>query len=270
MAVTVPVFVNRWGVVGSSYANVLGQFIIAACFIVALIVRWRRDGDGRSMRPRWSVINKQLVLGRDLIARSLSFQAAFISAAVVAGRFGPASLAAHQVLLQLWNFLTLVLDSVAIAAQALVGAALGAGQPVRARRVGVIVLRFSMGASSLIAVGLAVGCVALPRLFSSDAHVLSAMASPWWLLILLTLLGGVVFALDGVLLGASDVQFLRNATIVSALVGFLPMVWLSLWLDWGLMGVWCGLLAFVFLRMVAVVWRFIGTAWQRVEDTQSE
>ncbi|KAB3523363.1 MATE family efflux transporter [Corynebacterium sp. zg254] len=261
MAVTVPVAVRHYGMVGSAYANVLGELIVATCFLIALVLRWRAVGDGRSMAPQWPIIKAQLVLGRDLIARSLSFQVAFISAASVAGSFGAASLAAHQILLQLWNFLTLVLDSVAIAAQALVGAALGARQWLHARRVGVIVLRFSMVASVVIAVGLAAGASVLPRLFSSDAEVLDAMSVPWWMLVVLALLGGVVFALDGVLLGASDVAFLRTATIVSALVGFLPVVWLAKVFDWGLPGVWCGLVAFVAVRLVAVVWRFRGDAW---------
>lgn len=65
-------------------------------------------------------------MGRDLLARSLAFQACFVSAAAVAARF-VAAVAAHQVVLQLWSFLALVLDSLAIAAQSLVGAALGAG-----------------------------------------------------------------------------------------------------------------------------------------------
>lgn len=261
MAVTVPVFVNKFGLVGSAYANVLGEWIIALLFLGALWLHWKCEGDGRSMAPNLSVIKPQLLMGRDLIVRSLSFQVAFISAVAVAGRMGSASLAAHQVLLQLWNFLTLLLDSVAIAAQALVGAALGAKSAVAARKVAAQVIRFSVGASVVLAAALALGASFVPRLFTPDERVLDAMAAPWWMLIVLVLMGGVVFALDGVLLGASDVTFLRNATIFSVVVGFIPLVWLSLVFDWGLTGVWCGLLAFIFLRLVAVWWRYKGDAW---------
>lgn len=261
MIITVPLFVSRFGLVGSAYANVLGEVIIAACFIAALAVYWRQHGDGRSPWPRWSVISKQLALGRDLIARSLSFQVAFISAAAVAGRMGAAPLAAHQILLQLWNFLTLVLDSVAIAAQALVGAALGAGARERARSVGNQVIRFSVLASIVLAAGLVMGTSVVPGLFTTDGDVLAVIGGPWWMLVLLVLLGGVVFALDGVLLGAADVAFLRTATIVSVVVGFIPVVWLAYALNWGLVGVWCGILGFLILRFVAVVWRYRGDRW---------
>ena len=74
-----------------------------------------------------TVLRAQVVMGRDLLVRTLAFQACFVSAAAVAARFGAAAVAAHQVVLQLWSFLALVLDSLAIAAQSLVGAALGAG-----------------------------------------------------------------------------------------------------------------------------------------------
>jgi putative MATE family efflux protein len=271
MAVTVPLAVGRWGLVGSAYANVLGETLTALGFLWALVHTWREVGDDRGTRPSWRVIRPQLAMGRDLVLRSLSFQVAFLSAAAVAGRMGASSLAAHQILLQVWNFLTLVLDSVAVAAQALVGAALGSGSASAARRVGRTVLRFSVGAGAVLAVAVAVGGAVLPGAFTSDAAVLAAMGAPgglppwgpWWILAVMVLAGGVVFALDGVLLGAGDVAYLRTATIVSVVLGFIPGVWLAWFADLGLTGVWYGLLAFIGVRLVAVVWRFRSGRWVR-------
>lgn len=263
MVVTVPWAVDRYGLVGSAYANVLGEVITATCFVVAVIVTWRKVGDERSVRPSWAVIRPQLSMGRDLILRSMSFQVAFVSAAAVAGRMGDSSLAAHQVMLQLWNFLTLVLDSVAVAAQALVGAALGSASVRSAWQVGHRVLRFSVGAGLVLAALLAIGAFFIPGVFTADEAVLSTMWGPWWILVAMVGLGGVVFAIDGVLLGAGDVAFLRTASIVSVLAGFLPGVWLSWIFDLGLTGVWCGLLAFIVIRLAAVVWRYRSGQWVR-------
>ena len=265
MVITVPLAVHRWGVVGSAIANVLGEVIIASGFLWALMRFWRVQGDDRSMSPRWTIIKPQLLMGRDLIARSLSFQVAFLSAAAVAGRIEPAALAAHQVMLQLWNFLTLVLDSVAIAAQSLVGAALGARRIADARKTARTVLKFSVVASLILAAMFAVGAGMIPRWFTPDASVLQEIQAPWWILVGLIVMGGVVFALDGVLLGAADVTFLRNATLASVVIGFIPIVWLSLAFDWGLVGVWCGLAAFIAIRLMAVVFRYRGTAWHPEE-----
>jgi Na+-driven multidrug efflux pump len=74
----------------------------------------------------------------------------------------------------------------------------------------------------------------------------------------------VVFALDGVLLGAGDATYLRNTTMAAGLLGFLPVIWLSLVFDWGIVGIWCGLSAFILLRLVAVSTRALSGRWARV------
>jgi putative MATE family efflux protein len=179
----------------------------------------------------------------------------------VAARFGAAALAAHQVVLQVWNFLALVLDSLAIAAQALVGAALGAGRSADATWVARRVTVFSMTAAGALAAVLAAGARVLPGLFTDDRSVLAAIAVPWWFLVVQLPVAGIVFALDGVLLGAGDAAFMRTATVVSALVGFLPLIWLSLAFRWGLPGIWSGLSAFIVLRLVFVGWRAASGRW---------
>jgi Na+-driven multidrug efflux pump len=70
-----------------------------------------------------------------------------------------------------------------------------------------------------------------------------------------------VFALDGVLIGAGDVKYMRNMTIVAGLFGFLPAVWLALLLHLGLGGVWAGLTLFIVVRFVALVTRVRGDRW---------
>lgn len=264
-AVAVPLLVARLGLIGSAWANLIGVCITSTLFLLCL----RRFHRG-SWTPRPRVMFKQLVLGRDLIARSLSFQVAFLSAAAVASRYGAPVLAAHQILLQIWNFLALVLDSLAIAAQALTGAALGAGSVRIARLTGRRIVQYSFGFSVVLAAVFFLGRGVMPRWFTQATPVLDAMSDAWLMLIVLILLGGIVFALDGVLLGASDAAFLRTASIASVVLGFLPVVWISLWLHGGLVGVWWGILAFIGIRLVAVVWRFQSGAWATTSPGESE
>lgn len=259
-AILIPVLVARYGLEGSAMANVIGLTITSVCFLVAL----HREHEG-SWAPQWSIMKRQLVMGRDLILRSLSFQVAFVSAAAVAARFGTSSLAAHQIMLQLWNFITLVLDSLAIAAQALTGAALGRGTVGVAKQVGVRVTAYSMVFAGALGLVFAVLAGVIPRIFTRDADVLATLSTPWWLMIIMIVLGGVVFALDGVLLGAGDAAYLRTITIASVLIGFLPGVWISYAVDGGLTGIWIGLLAFIAIRLAAVVWRFRSMRWAVVD-----
>lgn len=257
-AILLPLLVSRWGLVGSAVANVTGMGITAALFFAELY----RQHTG-SWAPRWEVIRRQLVLGRDLILRSLSFQVSLLAAAAVAGRFGPAALAGHQIMLQLWNFLTLVLDSLAIAAQTLTGAALGTGKVERAKAVGAAVTRYSVGFSLVLATVFALLGHPIQALFTQDPEVFGALRVPWWLMIAMIITGGVVFALDGVLLGAGDAAFLRNLTIGAVLGGFLPLTLLSVRFGWGLAGIWAGQLAMVLIRLAGVVARFRSMRWAR-------
>ncbi|WP_067827570.1 MATE family efflux transporter [Nocardia inohanensis] len=243
---------------GSAIANLVGQSLTGMLFLGAL-VRARVP-----LAPHVEIMKAQLVLGRDLIVRSFAFQACFVSAAAVAARFGAASVAAHQLVLQLWNFLTLALDALAIAAQTLVGAALGAGNARGAAGLARRITAWSTAFSVVLAAVFAAGYSVIPRLFTDDPAVLDRTHVVWWFFIAIIPIGGVVFALDGVLLGAGDAAFLRNATLGSALLGFLPMIWLSLANDWGIGGIWTGLVAFLVLRLIAVCWRALSGRWATV------
>lgn len=141
------------------------------------------------------------------------------------------------------------------------GAALGAGARSDAKRLAWQITAWS----TVFATGLALvflgGGDAIPALFTSDPGVLEQIDVAWWFFVALLPVAGVVFALDGVLLGAGDAAFLRTATLASALFGFLPVVWCSLVWDWGLAGIWTGLTVFVVFRMAAVVWRTRSGRW---------
>ena len=188
----------RMGLAGSATANLAGQLVSGGLFLNSLV---RQQVP---LTPQPEVMRDQLRLGRDLIMRSFAFQACFVSAGAVASRFGAASVAAHQLVLQLWNFLSLTLDSLAIAAQTLVGAALGAGQAAGAQRLARRVTAWSTLFAVVLAVIFAAGSVLVPEVFTRDAQVLDRVHVIWWFFVPLIPVAGVVFALDGVLLGAGD------------------------------------------------------------------
>lgn len=167
----------RWRLTGSAVANLVGQWLAALLFAGALLA------ERVSLRPDRAVLGAQLMMARDLIVRTLAFQVCYVSAAAVAARFGAAALAAHQVVLQLWGLLALVLDSLAIAAQSLVGAALGAGDAGHAKAVAWRVTAFSLLAAGILAAALGLGSSVLPGLFTDDRSVLAAIGVPWWFMV---------------------------------------------------------------------------------------
>ncbi len=243
------------GLVGSAWANLGAQIVAAAFFLRAL----RREAPG--VRPDLAVMRAQLVVGRDLIVRAAAFQAAFMVAAGVAARMGTAQIAAHQIGMQLWEFTALLLDSFAIAAQSLVGASLGGRDARLARQLAGQVVRWSAGAGAAFAAVYAAGWWLIPRLFTSSppvwhqAHVLW----PWFVVMLPA--AGVVFGLDGVLIGAGDIAFLRTITLVAALGGFVPLTLAAAHWGWGIGGVWAGLTAFIVVRLIGMVTRARTDRW---------
>lgn len=260
-AILLPLLVHQFGLVGSAVANVIGMGITATLFVGALVKEHR--GADTGWRPQWNVIGQQLLLGRDLILRSASFQISLLAATAVAGRFGVFALAAHQILLQLWNFLSLVLDSLAIAAQTLTGAALGQGNVERARGTGAAVTGYATVFAVVLAGVFLVFAGQIQSIFTHDPGMADALTVPWRWLVAMIVVGGAVFALDGVLLGASDAVFLRNLSIGAMLGGFLPLTLLSMWLGWGLPGVWAGYFVSVVMRLAGVLWRFRSMKWAR-------
>ncbi|GAB2667541.1 MATE family efflux transporter [Saccharopolyspora gloriosae] len=256
-ALLCPLFVYPlgWGLEGSAVANLIGQSISAALFLRALVVE--RAG----LRPDPATMRAQLGMGRDLVLRTLAFQACFLSATSVAARTGADSAAAHQVVWQLWSFLALVLDSLAIAAQSLVGAALGGGAAQRAKGLARQISWYGLAFGVLLGAVFAALATVLPKVFTSDAAVLAQLPSAWWFFVLQQPVAGVVFALDGVFLGAGDARYLRTATMLSAAVGYLPLIWLSLAFGWGLAGIWTGLSLFMLLRLITLLLRARSGKW---------
>lgn len=248
------------GLVGSAIANVVGQVAGAGLFLGAL-ARERAAVPGLSLRPVPALLRAQVVLGRDLVARTLAFQACFLSAVAVAARFGAPAVAAHQIVMQLWAFMALVLDAVAIAAQSLVGAALGRADTRRARSLARQVAGYGLVLGTAFGAVFAALSGVLPAVFTDDRAVLALVGVPWWFFAALQPVGGVVFALDGVLLGAGDAAFLRTSTLLAAVGGFLPLVWVSLVAGWGLAGIWTGLTVFMLVRLAAVTLRARSGRW---------
>jgi putative MATE family efflux protein len=243
------------GLSGSAIANVAAQVLGGGWFLWALHRR------GVARRPDWTIMRAQLVIGRDLLVRSAAFQVAFLSAAGVAARMGTAQIGAHQIALQLWEFTALLLDSFAIAAQSLVGAALGGADPALARRTAWQVARYGLWAGLGFAGVLAAGWVAIPALFTSSAAVRDQAHLIWPWFVGMQPAAGVVFALDGVLIGAGDIAFLRTITVVAAVGAFAPLNLAALQWGWGISGVWAGLTAFIVVRLVGMVLRTRGDRW---------
>ncbi len=173
---------------------------------------------------------------------------------------GEAPLAAHQVAFRLFIFLALVLDAIAIAGQIMVGRSLGAGDARGAYAAAARMIFWSVAVGVLFAAGLLAGTGIIPRAFTGDPAVIEQARALWPLFVLMQPIGAAVFALDGILIGASDTHFLKWS-MVAALAVFAPLALAALSLGLGVVGLWAALNVLMAVRLVTCGARFLGRRW---------
>ena len=252
-----------WGLAGSAWATVVAQLGMGVAFVAALL-----RAPATSRRPSLARMRPMARIGSEIFVRTTALYASFLVAGAVLARVGNDSLAAHQVAFQLFVFLALVLDAVAIAGQVIVGRSLGAGDADEAYRAARRMIELSIAAGAVFAVVMLALTEVLPRAFTSDADVIGELHKIWPLFALMQPANGAVFALDGILIGAGDTRFLMWGMLGASLLVFVPIALASLALDFGIVGVWCGLLGLIAARLVTCGWRFRGRRWAIVGATR--
>ena len=250
------VYVFHWGIAGSAAGTAIAQAGMGIAFVVELL---RPHAESR--RPRVAEMRPMMRVGRQIFVRTTALYASFLVAASVLARIGDAQLGAHQIAFQLFVFLALLLDAVAIAGQVIVGRMLGAGDAQGAHEAAARMIWWSVGIGALFAAVLLPLADVIPRAFTGDPAVIHQAKLVWPLFALMQPLAGAVFALDGILIGASDTAYLMWSMLAASLFVYVPIAVLSLELGWGIVGVWVGLVALIGGRLAFLGYRFVGRRW---------
>lgn len=256
-----------WGIAGSAAGTVIAQWGMVAVYLVVVARHARRVG--ASAWPHHAGVLRGAASGGWLFLRTVSLRASLLLATWAATSLGSDELAAYQVAITLYFTLGFALDALAIAAQALIGKGLGAGDVAQVRAVLRRCVQWGLGAG--VALGALVVATAwvLPMLFTSSAEVAALLPPSLVVLGLSAPLGGLVFVLDGVLIGAGDARYLAWTGLVN-LAAFVPLALGTVWwadaaglpgaaaLAWLTAAFAIGYLA---ARAVTLSLRAHGTAW---------
>jgi len=246
----------HWGIAGSAWGTVVAQAAMGVTFLWLLGARDRA-------RPLvdWRILRSLARTSAEITVRTGALYVAFLLAGAVLARIGAASLAAHQIVFQLWNILAYALDALAIAAQVLVSHALARRDRARARQVATRTIVWSFAVGTLFGLVMLALIGVLPHVFTGDARVLNRVHAVWWIFAAMQPVNGIVFALDGILIGAQDTRFLAWTMVPCTALGFAPLALLALHDHWGIVGVWLAIFAFVAARLLAAGLRFLGDRW---------
>lgn len=249
-----------FGIGASALASVIAQWGVAITFVLFIA----RDVERLSvtLRPALRGIITQLRVGVDLLIRTFSLRAALLVATGVAAGMGTMTLAAHQITFEVWNFLAMVLDSIAIAAQAMIGRLLGQGRGPDAFRVGKRMMWWATVIGVATALVVAASSPILGRLFSSDPAVLAVTSSLLLVAAACQPINSIALTLDGILIGAGDTLFLAVSMAIASAVFIILALTVGathlgiLWL-WGSLGV------LMTIRAVTLGARFRSGRWAR-------
>ncbi|SMY12530.1 MATE family efflux transporter [Brevibacterium jeotgali] len=247
------------GIAGSAVGSVIAQ---AAMAVVILCIAFRAAArHGASLWPQWSGVWSSARTSGWLVVRSAALRAALILLVFEATGLGTQQLAAVQVVQTLFFAVALALDALAIAGQALIALRLGAEDVPGVQRITARLVRWGVGFGIVCALLIAAGAAWIPFAFTGDPAVRSLLTSLLLVFAVSLPLAGIVFVLDGVLLGAEDAQYLALAQVVSFAVFAVIL--------YGAMAVWPNaltawaafVLGFLGARGVTLGARARGRAW---------
>ena len=254
----------HWGIAGSAWGTVIAQTGMAVALVTVLVVKARARR--ASLRPHPARVLTAARTGVPLLVRTLALRAVLLLTTWVAASLGDVTLAAHQVALTIWSFLAFALDALAIAAQAIVGRALGAGDRTGVRASMATMTRWGVwGGVGMGAVVMALHGV-IPPLFTPDPAVQEALSAALLVVGIGQAVSGYVFVLDGVLIGAGDGVWLAWGMVVT-LVAYLPILLLvrsagpSGSASHDVTALWLAFTGFMVIRAVVLGWRARHDDW---------
>lgn len=214
------------GILGAGVGLSIAQTLMATMLVVRVAKGARARGVG--LLPSGTGVLSAAGEGFPLFIRTVSLRIALLATVAVATRSGTLALAGHQVVNSIWMIAAFALDALAIAAQSMVGVALGAG---RQQELHSLVRRLSLwglGAAAIIGTVVAAASPSIPWLFGTDAEMHMVAGRALLVAGLLMPISGVVFILDGVLIGAGEGKYLAKLGVVT-LALYLPALGCLMW-----------------------------------------
>lgn len=246
------------GIAGSAWGTVIAQWGMAAVYLTVVVRGARRHG--ASLRPDAGGIRASAQAGVPLLVRTLSLRAILMIATAVAARLGDADIAAHQIILSLWSLLAFALDAIAIAGQAIIGRYLGADDAEGARGACRRMVEWGIAVGVVLGILVVVTRPVFLPLFTSDSVVKDAALPALVIVALSQPISGIVFVLDGVLMGAGDGPYLAWAMVITLAV-FTPVALLVPTLGGGLTALWGAMTLMMAVRMLTLWVRARSGRW---------
>lgn len=250
------------GVAGSALGTVIAETLMAVIYVIVAMQAASAHGISLSFgigKPREALVASSL-----MILRTVTLRIALLLLMWAGAQLGVSELATLQVTYTVYNVLVFTLDALAIAAQAIIGHDLGAGRAAEVKRLTRLMVWWGIGLGVVLMVIMAALSPILGYVFVNEFAVLDMLPSAFITMAIFLPIGGVVFVLDGVLIGAGDLKYLAIVGIFP-LVAFIALVFIVLGLDvhgaYAVNMLWCAFGGYLIGRGITLVGRVVGDRW---------
>ncbi|WP_446685266.1 MATE family efflux transporter [Jiella pacifica] len=204
-----------WGIPGVAFGTVCGE--AAGCAAGLAVIASLRSG--RLPRPaeifERTGFRQMLGVNRDIMIRSFCLLAGFLLFTRLSATFGPVTLAANGLLMNVFATGSHFLDGVATASEQLAGMAVGARQRLAFDRTVRLTCLWGVG------VGLGLAAIvffcgeALIDFLTTDPQVRAAARAFLAFAALTPLVGALAFVMDGIFIGATWSRAMRDMMVIS-------------------------------------------------------
>ncbi|SHI43490.1 putative efflux protein, MATE family [Pseudozobellia thermophila] len=248
-------FIEPMYLEGAAWASLMAQAVMAVMAFVLLLAK--TDISLRLRLPVHSELGRLVVMSLNLFVRALALNTALILAVREATALGPQYIGAHTIAINIWLFSAFFIDGYAAAGNIMGGRLLGARDYDGLWRLARKVVKYGLAISLGLVVAGFLFYKPIGYLFSKEDLVLNTFYSIFFIVVLALPMNTIAFVFDGLFKGLGEMRYLRNTLLAATFIGFVPVLFLGKWFNWGLYGIWAAFTVWMAIRGGALVWKFI-------------
>ena len=247
-------YIPEMGIKGAAWASLIAQIIMALLSLFFLLTKTEISLKLRF--PLHPEISRLVSMSFNLFIRSIALNAALMLAVREATALGKEFIAAHAIAINIWLFTAFFIDGYGAAGNILGGKLLGAKDYKTLWKLIKKVVFYNLIVASLLALLCFIFYRPLGALFTEDFKVLTVFYGMFFMVILSQPLNALAFTLDAIFKGLGEMSYLRNVLLGATIIGFIPFLYMSLYLDWGLIGIWIAILTWIAYRAIALIIKY--------------
>ena len=242
------------GVVGAAWASLIAQALMAVLSLI--LVLKKTEVSLKLQFPLHPEMKRLVQMSANLFLRSVALNIALILSTRQAAGLGKEYVAVHTIAMNIWLFTAFFLDGYGAAGNILGGRLLGEKNYKSLWKLTKRVTSYNIVVATLLILVGVISYHHIGLIFNKDPLVLSVFTGMFFMVLISLPFNAMAFTLDAIFKGLGEMAYLRNILLASTFLGFLPVLYLSNYMDWGLTGIWAAIIVWVAWRGVALMIKY--------------